>query len=130
MVALARQDFGLSQSWDKFGGSVAGDAISPTDHELSLIRHSLVESFDSLFGQDIEWADMSTRAAGGASSAGAAAESTGAVPGVSESGHSSVAVLAVGLALAALWSEGDDAGRAKQSAEPSTAPLRRRHVSP
>ena len=107
-VAAAGQEYGLSQTWESLAGTLTDDGTSSADGEMNFIRHSLIDSLDSLFGQDIEWADIQARAAGGAASSGTAAESTGAVAGASELERPSAAMLAVGLALAALWSEGDD----------------------
>jgi hypothetical protein len=128
-LALARQDYGLSRSWDSFAPSSAAGEATAADRETSLFRHSLVESLDTLFGRDIEWADVQTRAAGGESSAHALAESTGRAAGGGASEQPSAAVLAVGLALSALWSEGDENARLNPSAEPGQPLLRRRRVN-
>jgi hypothetical protein len=129
-IALARQDYGLSRSWESFAPSSAVGEPTAADRETSLFRQSLVESLDRLFGRDIEWADVQTRAAGGESSAHALAESTGRAAGGGASEQPSAAVLAVGLALSALWSEGDENARLNPSAEPGQPLLRRRRVNP
>ena len=128
-VATAGQDGSLSESWDDFAGSLAGGETSSAEHEMMLLRRSLVDSLDSLFGQDIEWADTQTKTTGGASSSVAMSESTGAVAGVSESDRPSAAMLAVGLALAALWSE-DDEDDCVNPTEPRRSPLWHRQASP
>jgi subtilase family serine protease len=127
---LGRQNYGLSRSWSSFAANAPADKTAPTDetasadHETSF-RRSLVESLDTLFGRDIEWTESRTGAAHGESSTGAVAES-GVMAGSSESEQPSVAALAVGLALSALWSEGE---RRNQSAEPEQSSLKRRQIS-
>jgi subtilase family serine protease len=136
-IGFARQDYGLSRSWNSFAPSSAASEASSADHETTFFRRSLVDSLDTLFGRDIEWAGMSngaasvsTGAAGGKSSTQAVAESTGAVSGAGESQRPSAALLAVGLALTALWSEGEEGDCVDPSPEPRQPRLKRRPVNP
>ncbi|HEY1785364.1 MAG TPA: fibronectin type III domain-containing protein, partial [Pirellulales bacterium] len=130
LSTLGRQDYGLSRSWSGFATAVPTGETAPTDETASadhetFFRRSLVESLDTLFGRDIEWTESRTGAAHGESSTSAVAES-GVKAGSSESEQPSVAALAVGLALSALWSEGE---RRNQSAEPEQSSLKRRQIS-
>lgn len=124
-ITLARQNDG--RWWNSSTPVLAAGEASSADSETSLISRGLIGNLDTLFGSDIDWADMPARTAGGESSALAATESTGAVAGGGDSEQPSATMLAVGLAISALWSESD---RVKQSAEPRQPPLRRRRSSP
>ena len=124
-ITLARQNDG--RWWNSSTPVLAAGEASSADSETSLISRGLIGNLDTLFGSDINWADMPARTAGGESSALAATESTGAVAGGGDSEQPSATMLAVGLAISALWSESD---RVKQSAEPRQPPLRRRRSSP
>lgn len=122
---LGRQDFGLSRSWDGFAPSLAASETSSADHEATFFRRALVESLDTLFGRDIEWTETQ-RADTHRLAAHPSAGSTGAVAAVHETEQPSAALLAVGLALSALWSEGDEDDRVNQ---PRELMLKRRPVS-
>jgi hypothetical protein len=122
---LGRQDFGLSRSWDGFAPSLAASETSSADHEATFFRRALVESLDTLFGRDIEWTETQsadTHRLAAHTSVG----STGAVAAVHEAEQPSATLLAVGLALSALWSEGDEDDRVNQ---PRELMLKRRPVS-
>jgi len=99
---------------------LAASETSSADHEATFFRRALVESLDTLFGRDIEWTETQ-RADTHRLAAHPSAGSTGAVAAVHETEQPSAALLAVGLALSALWSEGD---RQNPSTEPGQTELR------
>ena len=129
-VAAAGQDDGLSRSWDDFAGSAASDKASSVDRDTSLMRRSLIESLDTLFGRDIEWAEMQTRERPAANLPPRRWPSRLAQwPASASRNRPSAAVLAVGLAIAALCSEGDEFDCSNLSTEPRPSLFKRRQVS-
>ena len=117
-VAMNRQDYWLSSSGGIFARSLAGCEASSADPETDRMCRSLIESLDTLFGRDIEWVEMQTRVGGSVFSIGDMGKSTGPVAGVSEPERPSAAMLTLGLALAALRSEGGKGNRVNRSSEP------------
>ena len=125
--ALARQDEGMSPAWNNLALSSAHGEASTANHELNHYRRSLVDSLDALFGRDIEWAGMQVAAAR-STEMPPVAESTGSAAGVGLAERPSAAMLAVGLAIAALWPEGDEEDCVNERAEPGQSWLKRRSV--
>jgi hypothetical protein len=122
---VGRQDYGLSRSWSSFAPSSAADEASSADREIALFRRTVIESLDTLFGSDIEWAEVQST---GTHRASPQAESATNAAVADESRQPSVAMLAVGLALSALWSEGEEADREHPAAEPGKPWLKRRRI--
>ena len=122
-TTVARQDGGPSVSWDGLAPTLAAHDFVSDAHDVSLIRQSSIESLDTLFGQEIEWARMRSQQVDDA--AGAEAEAVAVDAGQVQ--RPSAAVLAVGLAISALWSASD---RVNHRVEPRQSFLKRRQTAP
>ncbi|HTU26824.1 MAG TPA: hypothetical protein VMF30_15555, partial [Pirellulales bacterium] len=122
---LARRDYGSSST---AGGALTAVAEgTQTDRELTLYRHNLIESLDSLFGRDVEWAGGSAASQGTATSSDQFDREAGAV---SLTERPSAAMLAVGLAISALWTEVEASDTVDRKAKTRESLLRRRRVAP
>ncbi len=122
---MPSQDDGPGVSWGNLAPTLAAHDVVSAARDTSLIRQNLIESLDALFDQDIEWARMQSRQVDDA--AGAQAEALAV--GVGDVNEPSAAMLAVGLAISALWSEGAGADRVNRSTEARQSLLKRRQIS-
>ena len=106
-------------------GDLAGRSASDAAQSADAATQRLVESLDSLFGGEIDWAGVHAGVEAGVLAAEATPVPVGAsVTGSGVAERPSAAMLAVGLALSALWSESTRAD--EDSRQPRTLVRRRK----